>query len=101
MDGFYPIVAADPLRMFMYYAESQNPIYWAYARNFSLFDHSSRRCGPELAEPLRDHHIATAALMMSETDPNARDGCVGSMMNAFDFTQAPKPPLVLPPRTCP
>jgi phospholipase C len=39
--------------------------------------------------------------MMSDTDPNARDGRVGSMMDAFDFTQAPKPPLVLQPRTCP
>ncbi|MEO8554980.1 MAG: hypothetical protein ABI678_33605, partial [Kofleriaceae bacterium] len=39
--------------------------------------------------------------MMSETDPNARDGRVGSMMDAFDFTQAPKPPLVLTARTCP
>ncbi len=39
--------------------------------------------------------------MMSETDPAARDGRVGSMMDAFDFTQAPKAPLVLTPRTCP
>jgi len=39
--------------------------------------------------------------MMSDTDPNARDGRVGSMLDAFDFTQAPKPPLVLTPRTCP
>jgi phospholipase C len=39
--------------------------------------------------------------MMSDTDPNARDGRVGSMMDAFDFTQTPKAPLVLTTRTCP
>ncbi len=39
--------------------------------------------------------------MMSATDPNARDGKVGSMLDAFDFTQAPKAPLVLTTRTCP
>lgn len=39
--------------------------------------------------------------MMSATDPNARDGRAGSMMDAFDFTQTPKPPLVLTTRTCP
>jgi phospholipase C len=38
---------------------------------------------------------------MSEMDPRARDGKVGSMMSAFDFAQAPHPPLVLTPRTCP
>ncbi len=38
---------------------------------------------------------------MSETDPDARDGRVGSMLDAFDFTQAPRPPLILTKRTCP
>ena len=38
---------------------------------------------------------------MATLDPNARDAKVGSMMDAFDFTQAPRPPLVLPQRTCP
>lgn len=39
--------------------------------------------------------------MMSDTDPNARDGRSGSMMDAFDFTQTPKAPLLLQTRTCP
>jgi phospholipase C len=39
--------------------------------------------------------------MMSATDPNARDGRGGSMMGAFDFTQTPKPPMLLTTRTCP
>ena len=39
MDGFDTIVAAEPRRPFYYYAESQIPNYWAYARNFALFDH--------------------------------------------------------------
>jgi phospholipase C len=38
---------------------------------------------------------------MADLDPHARDARAGSMMDAFDFTQAPKPPLVLPLRTCP
>jgi phospholipase C len=39
---------------------------------------------------------------LSATDPHARDGQAGSMMDAFDFTQAPRPPLVLTPyATCP
>ncbi len=39
--------------------------------------------------------------MMSDTDPNARDGRAGSMLDAFDFSQPPRPPLVLTQRTCP
>src|SRR3569833_1439759 len=39
MDGFDTIVADEPRRPFYYYAESQIPNYWAYARNFALFDH--------------------------------------------------------------
>ncbi|HTJ42588.1 MAG TPA: alkaline phosphatase family protein [Kofleriaceae bacterium] len=39
--------------------------------------------------------------MMSDTDPNARDGRAGSMLGAFDFTQPPRAPLVLEKRTCP
>jgi phospholipase C len=31
---------------------------------------------------------------------NARDEKVGSMMNAFDFNQAPRPPMLLQKRTC-
>ena len=39
--------------------------------------------------------------MMSDTDANARDGRAGSMLDAFDFTQTPKEPLLLQTRTCP
>ncbi|MFT3692057.1 MAG: alkaline phosphatase family protein [Kofleriaceae bacterium] len=39
--------------------------------------------------------------MMSATDPNSRDGRAGSMLDAFDFTQTPKEPLILQTRTCP
>ena len=39
MNQFDLIVPSDPLRPFYYYAESQIPNYWAYARNFALFDH--------------------------------------------------------------
>ena len=38
---------------------------------------------------------------MSTRDPHARDGDAGSLMTAFDFTQAPQAPLMLTTRTCP
>ncbi|MFO0734625.1 MAG: alkaline phosphatase family protein [Labilithrix sp.] len=39
---------------------------------------------------------------MSERDPRAIDGKVGSLMEAFDFAQPPRDPLLLTPRaTCP
>ncbi|MGZ3451482.1 MAG: alkaline phosphatase family protein [Polyangiales bacterium] len=38
---------------------------------------------------------------MSTRDKHARDGSSGSLMEAFDFTQAPRDPLLLSTRTCP
>jgi phospholipase C len=37
---------------------------------------------------------------LSDFDPAARDGQANDLMNAFDFTQAPLPPLVLQQRIC-
>jgi phospholipase C len=38
---------------------------------------------------------------MTTRDPDARDGTAGSLMDAFDFTQPPRPPLVLQTHACP
>jgi phospholipase C len=38
---------------------------------------------------------------MSTRDPHARDGTAGSLMGAFDFSQAARPPLVLQTHACP
>ncbi len=38
---------------------------------------------------------------MTARDPPARDGTAGSLMDAFDFTQAPRAALPLKTRTCP
>jgi phospholipase C len=38
---------------------------------------------------------------MTTRDPHARDGTAGSLMGAFDFTQAPRAPFPLTTRTCP
>lgn len=38
---------------------------------------------------------------LSDLDPAARDGAANDLMNAFDFQQAPLPPLVLQERNCP
>ncbi len=37
---------------------------------------------------------------LSTLDPAAQDGQANDLMNAFDFNQAPLPPLVLPTRSC-
>jgi phospholipase C len=66
-----------------------------YARTAVIKTVTEQSSVPKLVEEL------WGLPMMSATDPLARDGNAGSMMGAFDFTQAPKPPLVLPLRTCP
>ncbi len=38
---------------------------------------------------------------LSTMDPAAQDGQANDLLNAFDFSQAPLPPLVLQTRTCP
>ena len=38
---------------------------------------------------------------MTASDPDARDGTAGSLMDAFDFAQPARAPLVLTKRTCP
>jgi phospholipase C len=38
---------------------------------------------------------------LSTLDPAAQDGQANDLMNAFDWTQQPLPPLVLPQRNCP
>jgi phospholipase C len=38
---------------------------------------------------------------LSTIDPAAQDGNANDLLDAFDFTQAPLPPLPLIPRTCP
>jgi len=37
---------------------------------------------------------------LSSLDPAAQDGQANDLLNAFDFTQTPLPPLTLQPRTC-
>jgi phospholipase C len=66
-----------------------------YARTKVIKTVTEQSSIPKLVEELWD------LPMMSATDPLARDGKAGSMLDAFDFTQEPKPPLVLPLRTCP
>lgn len=42
-----------------------------------------------------------ATTTLSQLDPAAQDGQANDLMNAFDFTQTPNPPLLLTPRNCP
>jgi phospholipase C len=41
-----------------------------------------------------------ATTTLSASDPAAQDGQANDLFDAFDFTQAPQPPLVLPTRFC-
>ena len=41
-----------------------------------------------------------ATMHLSDLDPAAQDGQANDLMNAFDFTQAPNPPLMLTTRAC-
>ena len=38
---------------------------------------------------------------LSDLDPAAQDGQANDLLGAFDFNQAPLPPLILTPRSCP
>jgi phospholipase C len=44
--------------------------------------------------------IFGSTMTLHDLDPNARDADSNDLMNAFDFTQTPLPPLVLPTRPC-
>jgi len=35
---------------------------------------------------------------MHDKDPHARDAKAGSLLDAFDFTQPPRPPVIVPPQ---
>ena len=45
--------------------------------------------------------IFGATKTLSDLDPAAQDGQANDLMGAFDFNQAPLPPLVLTDRSCP
>ncbi|MEO6419128.1 MAG: alkaline phosphatase family protein, partial [Polyangiaceae bacterium] len=61
-----------------------------------LKSHTEQASVPRLVEEL------WGMKFMSTRNKHARDGSAGSLMGAFDFTQPPRPPLLLTPRpVCP
>jgi phospholipase C len=44
--------------------------------------------------------VFDATRTLSSLDPAAQDGQANDLMNAFDFSQTPLPPLILTPRAC-
>jgi phospholipase C len=67
-----------------------------YAKPGSIFHEQSEQASiPHFIE-----RIFGATHSLSELDPAARDGQANDLLNAFDFTQQPLPPLVLTPRVC-
>ena len=93
MDGFDTIVSSDPRRPFMYYTESQIPNYWAYARNFALFDHFFSTLGG----PSSPGHFA---IISSQTphyaNPTCNDGTDDCLSGCRDQTSTTVVPTYNP-----
>jgi len=67
-----------------------------YARQGFVFHEQAEQASiPRFIE-----RVFGATQTLSDLDPAAQDGQANDLMGAFDFTQAPLPPLVLDPRTC-
>lgn len=93
MDGFDKIVTSDPRRPFMYYTESQIPNYWAYARNFALFDHFFSTLGG----PSSPGHFA---IISSQTphygNASCNDGTDDCLSGCRDTTGTTEVPIYNP-----
>ncbi|MFZ5446701.1 MAG: phospholipase C [Myxococcota bacterium] len=67
-----------------------------YARPGFIFHEQSEQASiPRFIEK-----IMGSTKTLHELDPAAQDAQANDLLNAFDFTQQPLPPLVLPKRTC-
>ena len=64
-------------------------------KGFVLSTQAEQASVPRLVEEL------WGMTFMETRDKNARDMRSGSLMPAFDFAQAPRPPMILPTRACP
>jgi phospholipase C len=67
-----------------------------YAKqSFVLKNRTEQASVPRLVEEL------WGMPFMSKRNAHARDGIAGSLLGAFDFHQAPRPPMHLTPHCCP
>jgi phospholipase C len=67
-----------------------------YARPHYVFHETAEQASiPRFIE-----RVFGAAHTLSDYDAAAQDGAANDLFDAFDFTQAPQPPLVLPTRLC-
>ncbi len=67
-----------------------------YAKHGYVLKHRAEQASvPRLVEELWGMRF------MSTRNAHARDGVAGSLLDAFDFSQAPRAPLLLAKRTCP
>jgi phospholipase C len=96
MDGFDLNVPSDPRRPYMYYAESQIPNYWAYARNFALFDHFFSTLGG----PSSPGHFAIISSQTphygNATCNDGTDDCLSGCLDTSGTTAVP----TYNPKTC-
>ncbi len=68
-----------------------------YAKPGSIFSEVSEQASvPRFIEK-----VFNTGKALSDIDPAAQDGQANDLMNAFDWNQAPIPPLILQTRTCP
>ena len=83
MDGFDLNVPTHPHLPYSYYTEAQIPNYWAYARNFALFDHFFST----LAGPSSPGHFA---VITSQTphygNSDCNDGTDDCLSGCLDTT---------------
>jgi phospholipase C len=96
MDGFDLNVPSEPRRPYMYYAESQIPNYWAYARNFALFDHFFSTLGG----PSSPGHFAIVSAQTphygNATCNDGTDDCLSGCLDTSGTTEVP----IYNPNTC-
>jgi phospholipase C len=59
-----------------------------------------RQVAEQASIPRFIERVFGATTTLSAFDPAAQDGAANDLLGAFDFTQAPRPPLVLPQRLC-
>jgi phospholipase C len=67
-----------------------------YARPGYVF----KQVAEQASIPRFIERVFGASTTLSALDPAAQDGAANDLFDAFDFAQAPLPPLILPQRLC-
>jgi phospholipase C len=96
MDSFDLNVPSHPRLPYAYYTEAQIPNYWAYARNFSLFDHFFSTLGGPSSP---GHFAVIAAQTPHYGNADCNDGTDDCLSGCLDTTGTTVVPTYNP-HTC-